>query len=86
MWKLKGSAVATGAYDVSSCSSLVPIVETESATIVVSGTFDGCCSSLVPIVETESRPLAAVRLAVVPVAVHSFRLWKLKETTRSDDK
>ena len=62
-----------------SCSSFVPIEETESSTCerierVISG-----CSSFVPIEETERRENWAVRTWGRSVAVRSFRLRKLKD-------
>ena len=39
------------------------------------------CSSLVPIVETESEIANSGSSSAITVAVHSFRLWKLKASS-----
>ena len=65
------------------CSSLVPIVETESVVERCNDFDKGRCSSLVPIVETESYIPLPPKCNWRKVAVHSFRLWKLKDHSPS---
>ena len=54
LWKLKAATFGDGLNAMFRCSSLVPIVETESQDDAAMDGGDGSCSSLVPIVETES--------------------------------
>ena len=83
LWKLKGINACARAVSCCCCSSLVPIVETESPVLFRRRGDEESCSSLVPIVETESISRQGANQMKQTVAVHSFRLWKLKARWKS---